>query len=164
MLFRLSVQGIEHVPATGFVLCSNPLLGPLVRGLGAVPPRGGDHAQGAVATAARLAQEDHPVVIFPTGARRRSDRVHRPRTGAARAAILGGVPLIPAAVRGTDGWKRLRRWQVAFDPAVRSRQPPGSRSTRGDRAPMECDRRARGRLDQGALSGATGPRTASGSS
>src|SRR5438046_434092 len=108
-LFRPQVRGRENVPAGGFVLCANhlsgfdslavayalggrparsmaknelfaiPVLGRLVRLLGAFPAHGGlEHA-----TAFAAAGE--AVVVFPEGARRRPGRTHRPRTGAARA-------------------------------------------------------------------------------
>jgi 1-acyl-sn-glycerol-3-phosphate acyltransferase len=55
---------------------------------------------------------------MPEGARRRPDRVHRPRTGAARAALAARAPLVPAALRGTDAARRLRRWVIAFGPPI----------------------------------------------
>ncbi len=60
-------------------LFERPLLGRLVRSLGAFPARGGDEPGGAVATAARLARWGEPVVIFPAGARLCKD----PRAAAA---------------------------------------------------------------------------------
>lgn len=197
LLFRPRVHGTEHLPAAGFVLCANhlsgfdssalayalyprglrsmaklqlferPVLGPLVRGVGAFPARGGDDPRGAVATAARLAQTGHPVVVFPTGARRRKDREHRPRTGAARAALQGDVPLVPAAVRGTDGWRRLRRWHVAFGPAVPLddlRADESDAAQEATRRVWEAIAALEAALAQGAAPGTTGPRTASGSS
>ncbi len=95
-------------------LFARPLLGPLVRSLGAFPARDAEEFPGGVAAAAALAAAGEAVVIFPEGARRRPGRKHRPRTGAARTAIAAEVPLVPAALRGTDGWRRLRRWRIAF--------------------------------------------------
>jgi 1-acyl-sn-glycerol-3-phosphate acyltransferase len=57
------------------------------------------------------------VAIYPEGARRRG-RERRPRTGAARTALAAGVPLVPAALRGTDGWRERRRWEIAFGEPV----------------------------------------------
>jgi 1-acyl-sn-glycerol-3-phosphate acyltransferase len=141
-LFRPRVRGLEHLPAGGFLLCANHLSGfdagllvyalrgrwprsmaktelfersalaPWLRGLGAFPASPGDRPTGGVATAARLARAGHAVVIFPEGARRRQARVPRPRAGAARAALAAGVPLVPAAIRGTDRWRRLGRWEL----------------------------------------------------
>ena len=141
-VFRADVRGVERVPPGGFVLGANhlsgfdavaiggalaprplrymakrqlfgrPLLGPLVRALGGFPSVDG------VGPAIELARAGQGVVIFPEGARRRLIRRHRVRTGAARIALEGGVPLVPAAIRGTDGWRRLRRWRLAFGPPV----------------------------------------------
>jgi 1-acyl-sn-glycerol-3-phosphate acyltransferase len=197
MLFRPSIQGVEHVPVAGFVLSSNhlsgfdsialayaiyprafrsmakvqlferPLLGPFVRALGAFPARSGNDPDGAVATASRLAQAGHPVVIFPAGARRRKDRDHRPRTGAARAAILGGVPLIPAALRGTDRWRRFGRWYLAFGPAVHVADLAADDAYAAREAThrlWDAIAELQASLDHEAVSGTTAGRTESGSS
>ena len=94
-------------------LFARPLLGPVVRSLGAFPAHAEEGIAGGADTAAALAAEGEAVMIFPEGARMRSGREHRPRTGAARAALEAGVPLIPAAIRGTEGWRALRGWRVA---------------------------------------------------
>ncbi len=148
IVFRPRVHGREHVRGEhGLVVCPNhlsgfdsvavayaiaprrmrsmaknqlfrrPWLGPIVRHLGAFPARDGDGLPGGVAAGAALAERGEAIVIFPEGARRRG-RVRRPRTGAARTAITAGVPLVPAAVRGTDGWRRRVRWEIAFGPPV----------------------------------------------
>ena len=143
LLFRPRVSGVEKVPSGGLVLSANHLsgfdtmalgyplrrrwlrhmakpqlfdrrlLGPLVRMLGGFPASGQAEAE-PVTAATRLARAGHVVVIMPEGARRRPDRVHRPRTGAARVALGAGVPLVPAAIRGTDRARRLARWEVSF--------------------------------------------------
>jgi 1-acyl-sn-glycerol-3-phosphate acyltransferase len=93
-------------------------LGPIVRGLGGFPAHEEAGGAGGVEAAVALARAGKVVVIFPTGARRRLDRTGRPRTGAARTALEARVPLIPAALHGTDGWRRLERWEIAFGPAI----------------------------------------------
>lgn len=142
MLFRPLVHGRDRLPRGGFVVAPNhlsgwdsiavayalrgrivrnmgktqlfvrPLLGPVVRSLGAFPAGGG------VETAARLVRDGQVVAIFPEGARRRADRVHQPRTGAARTALASGAPLVPTAIGGTDRWRRLGRWYLAFGDPV----------------------------------------------
>src|SRR5262249_42448037 len=77
-------------------LFRRPLLGPFVRSLGAFPARDERGLEGGVPAAAALAAGGSGVAIYPEGARRRG-RERRPRTGAARAALAAGVPLIPAA-------------------------------------------------------------------
>jgi 1-acyl-sn-glycerol-3-phosphate acyltransferase len=72
----------------------------------------------AIETAVRLAREGNVVVVFPEGTRRRKGLMKRhqarPRSGAARIALYAGVPLVPAAVAGTDRLLTLGPLRVAF--------------------------------------------------
>jgi 1-acyl-sn-glycerol-3-phosphate acyltransferase len=72
----------------------------------------------AVETAVRLAREGNVVVMFPEGTRRRKGLVKkhqaRARSGAARIALMAGVPLVPAAVAGTDRLLSLGPLRIAF--------------------------------------------------
>jgi 1-acyl-sn-glycerol-3-phosphate acyltransferase len=76
----------------------------------------------AIETAVRLAREGNVVVMFPEGTRRVKGLVKRhqarPRSGAARIALMADVPLIPAAVSGTDRLLTLGPLRVAFGPPV----------------------------------------------
>lgn len=94
----------------------------LINGAGAFPVRRGQHDVAAIETAVRLAREGYPVVMFPEGTRRRKGLVKRfearPRSGAARIALEAGVPLVPAAVKGTDQLRRLGRLRVAYGAPV----------------------------------------------
>lgn len=108
-------------------LFAHPLLSRLIRYLGAFPAHRDPQLAGGVDEAARLAAVGDVVVIFPEGTRRRGRTDLRPRTGAARTAHAGGVPLVPVAIRGTDGWRRLARWSVAVGepiPVGASRDDP----------------------------------------
>jgi 1-acyl-sn-glycerol-3-phosphate acyltransferase len=145
-VYRLDVISTPELPPGGFVLCANHLSGfdpwaltiplyprqprylakaelfvppfrRLLAGLGLFPVRRGEGGDDAIARAVEHVRAGHVVLVFPEGARRRN-RVLRPRTGAARIALAAGVPLVPAAVRGTDGARRLRRWTVAFGPCI----------------------------------------------
>ena len=73
----------------------------------------------AIETAVRLAREGNVVTMFPEGTRRRKGFVKRhearPRSGAARIALEAGVPLVPAAVAGTDRLLSLGPIRVAYD-------------------------------------------------
>ncbi len=97
-------------------------LGPIIKAGGAFKVRRGERDVFAIATAVQLAREGHAVVIFPEGTRRRKGLVKkhdaRAHTGAARVAIGAGVPLIPAAIRGTDNLRRLGPLRVAYGPPV----------------------------------------------
>jgi 1-acyl-sn-glycerol-3-phosphate acyltransferase len=100
----------------------NPVLGPLLRAGGAFPVRRGERDVEAIETAVRLCREGHVVAMFPEGTRARKGLVkkfeHRPRTGSARIALAAGVPLVPAAITGTDRLARLPRIRTAFGPPV----------------------------------------------
>ena len=97
-------------------------LGPIIKAGGAFKVRRGESDTVAIETAVRLAREGEAVVIFPEGTRRRKGLVKkhqpRPHTGAARVAIEAGVPLIPAAIKGTDNLRRLGPLRVAYGPPV----------------------------------------------
>jgi 1-acyl-sn-glycerol-3-phosphate acyltransferase len=85
---------------------------------GAFKVRRGIGDMEAVATAVRLAREGNVVVMFPEGTRRKKGLVkkHRPRarSGAARIALEAGVPLVPAALAGTDRLLTLGPLRVAY--------------------------------------------------
>ena len=76
----------------------------------------------AIETAVRLAREGNVVVMFPEGTRRVKGLVKkhqaRARSGAARIALMADVPLVPAAVAGTDRLLRLGPLRVAYGPPI----------------------------------------------
>jgi 1-acyl-sn-glycerol-3-phosphate acyltransferase len=94
----------------------------LLDAAGAFPVHRGQGDVQAIETAVRLAREGNVVAMFPEGTRRRKGLVKkfdaRPRSGAARIALEAGVPLVPAAVKGTDGLLRLARLRVAYGTPV----------------------------------------------
>jgi 1-acyl-sn-glycerol-3-phosphate acyltransferase len=60
--------------------------------------------------------------MFPEGTRQkkglRKKHEARPHTGAARIALSAGVPLVPAAIAGTDRLSRLGPLRVAYGEPV----------------------------------------------
>jgi 1-acyl-sn-glycerol-3-phosphate acyltransferase len=93
-------------------------LGPLLNAGGAFPVRRGERDEQAVQTAVELCRAGGCVVMFPEGTRRRKGLRKkweaRAHTGAARIALEAGVPLVPAAIRGTDRLRRLARVRVDY--------------------------------------------------
>lgn len=91
-------------------------------GAGAFKVRRGLGDVEAIETAVELVHAGHVVVMFPEGTRREKGLVKkhraRPRSGAARIALEAGVPLVPAAVAGTDRLSRLGPLRVAYDPPL----------------------------------------------
>jgi 1-acyl-sn-glycerol-3-phosphate acyltransferase len=93
-------------------------LGPLIRAGGAFKVRRGEGDVDAMNKAVELVRAGHVVVMFPHGTRQRKGLVkrHEPRahTGAARIALAGGVPLVPAAISGTDRLRHLGPLRVRY--------------------------------------------------
>jgi 1-acyl-sn-glycerol-3-phosphate acyltransferase len=100
----------------------NPVLAPILRAGGAFKVRRGEGDVEAMRTAAQLAREGEIVVMFPEGTRQkkglRKKFEARPHTGAARIALTAGVPLVPAAIAGTDRLSRLGPLRVAYGEPV----------------------------------------------
>ena len=98
-----------------------PPLGWILNSAGAFPIQRGTGDEGAVKRAIELAQAGEVVAIFPEGTRRnkgKKTRKARPRSGAARVALAAGVPLVPAAIGGTERLSRLGPLRVAYGPPV----------------------------------------------
>jgi 1-acyl-sn-glycerol-3-phosphate acyltransferase len=89
---------------------------------GGFPVRRGQRDVEAIETAVELARSGHVVAMFPHGTRQRKGLIkkHQPRahTGAARIALEARVPLLPAAIRGTDRLARLGPLRVRYGPPV----------------------------------------------
>jgi len=100
----------------------NPVLGPILKAGGAFKVRRGEGDVDAMRTAIELVREGEIVVMFPEGTRRakglRKRHVARAHSGAARIALGGGVPLVPAAIAGTDRLLRLGPLRVAYGPPI----------------------------------------------
>jgi 1-acyl-sn-glycerol-3-phosphate acyltransferase len=98
-------------------------LGPVIEAGGGFRVRRGAGDVEAVETAVRLCREGNVVVIFPEGTRRtkglRKKHDAHWHSGAARVALEAGVPLVPAAIAGTDRLGRLGPLRVAYGEPIR---------------------------------------------
>jgi 1-acyl-sn-glycerol-3-phosphate acyltransferase len=136
VVFRLKVEGLERVPATGGAIVApthrsnfdSVVVGValhrhlrfmakaelyrsrpfawLLRSAGAFKVERGKSDIAAVEQAIELARGGELVCVFPEGTRNK-DGTGKPFSGAARMKITAGVPMIPVAVTGTD---RVRLW------------------------------------------------------
>jgi 1-acyl-sn-glycerol-3-phosphate acyltransferase len=113
----------------------------VIDGAGAFPVRRGQGDEEAMATAVALARDGHVVAMFPEGTRQRKGMRKRyearPRTGAARIALDAEVPIVPAAIAGTDGLARLARLRVAYGAPI---PPEGTPQELTDRVMAEIER------------------------
>ncbi|MFT7474729.1 MAG: 1-acyl-sn-glycerol-3-phosphate acyltransferase [Verrucomicrobiales bacterium] len=62
---------------------------------------GGEAAQAALDTAAKVLNGGHLFMIYPEGTRSRSGNLHKARTGAARLSLRCNAPIIPVGHSGT---------------------------------------------------------------
>jgi 1-acyl-sn-glycerol-3-phosphate acyltransferase len=80
--------------------------------------RRGERDVEAIDRAVQLCREGHVVVMFPEGTRRKKGLRKKYEahwhSGAARIALEAGVPLVPAAISGTDRLSRLGPLRVAY--------------------------------------------------
>jgi 1-acyl-sn-glycerol-3-phosphate acyltransferase len=93
-------------------------MGPVISSGGAFKVHRGAGDVEAMNKAIELVRAGHGVVMFPHGTRQRKGLVkkYQPRShsGAARIALDAGVPLVPAAIAGTDRLVRLGPLRVAY--------------------------------------------------
>jgi 1-acyl-sn-glycerol-3-phosphate acyltransferase len=99
-----------------------PPLSWIIRGAGGFKVRRGEADRDALATARRLAREGNVIAMFPEGTRREKGFMKRRQPevhdGAARIALGAGVPLVPAALAGTDRLARLAKLRVLYGAPV----------------------------------------------
>jgi 1-acyl-sn-glycerol-3-phosphate acyltransferase len=116
-------------------------LGKFVASAGAFRVRRGERDTEAIATAVELVKSGEVVVMFPEGTRRKKGIVKkheaRAHTGAARIAREGGVPLLPAAIKGTDRLVRLGKLQVVYGTPIEASDDPQETT---ERLMQEIDR------------------------
>ena len=132
VFFRLRIDGLENVPASGsFVISpvhrSNidfalvaaiarrrlrymgkdslwrvPLLGPFISALGAFPVRRGAPDREALRRCIAVIEDGEPLVMFPEGTRQSGPDVQPLFDGAAYVAGRTGVPILPIGIGGSE--------------------------------------------------------------
>jgi 1-acyl-sn-glycerol-3-phosphate acyltransferase len=173
-LTRLDVFGAERVPLTGgLVVAANhfswvdppalgaacprtlhymakveahrvPGLGQLMRSFGAFPVRRGESDRDAVRTMREIVRAGGALGMFAEGTRQRSGVPGPVQPGAAMVAINEGVPLVPAAIHGSQTWRlgNFAPVSVAWgEPLTFEGLPRGGKGYR--EASLEIERRLR---------------------
>jgi 1-acyl-sn-glycerol-3-phosphate acyltransferase len=124
-------------------------LGWVITAGGGFPVRRGEHDLDAMNTAIDLAREGNVVAMFPHGTRQRKGLVKRyqpkAHTGAARIALEAGVPLVPAAIAGTDRLSKLGPLRVRYGKPIplddlKGEDPSEAAREATDRLMAEIDR------------------------
>ncbi len=103
-----------------------PILGPLIRSLGAYPVDRGGSAKTAIKRSVEVLGQGGAIGIFPEGTRNLDGSV-RPQTGAALLASLTGAAVVPAALVGTGKWMQLHPIKVAYGSPLRLPQRKATR-------------------------------------
>jgi 1-acyl-sn-glycerol-3-phosphate acyltransferase len=111
--------------------------GRLLVALGAFPVRRGTADDEALETARTVLRQGGVLALFPEGTRvREPDELGEPRSGVGRVALELGVPLLPAAISGTENLffgplPKPRRVAVAFgEPIEVAAQGPSPEAAR----------------------------------
>jgi 1-acyl-sn-glycerol-3-phosphate acyltransferase len=82
-------------------LFQTPVIGFVLRAIGAFPVRRGEIDRGALQMALKVLAAGQPLGFFPEGHRSESGQLIRGRPGVAYVAQRSGAPIIPLAVSGT---------------------------------------------------------------
>jgi 1-acyl-sn-glycerol-3-phosphate acyltransferase len=82
-----------------------PGLGRLIRSFGAFAVRRGESDREAVRRMREVVRDGHALGLFVEGTRQASGVPGRVQPGASMVALQEGVPVVPAAIHGTQAWR-----------------------------------------------------------
>jgi 1-acyl-sn-glycerol-3-phosphate acyltransferase len=82
-----------------------PGLGQLIRAFGTISVRRGESDREAVRLMRETVRAGHALGLFAEGTRQRSGVPGKVQPGAAMAALQENVPVVPAAIHGTQSWR-----------------------------------------------------------
>lgn len=146
LAFRFRVEGQEHVPREGgMILCANhftghdplvlgiasprkvtfmakaelfeiPVIGFLVRALGAFPVKRGQADRASLKRAIETVEAGQCFGIFPEGTRSKTGKLRKAEPGTAYLALKLGAPVIPVGI--TSSYKLFSPVIVKFGPPV----------------------------------------------
>ncbi len=110
-----------------------PLIGRLMRILGAWPLQLEGSDPSAIRRSLQWLRNGGAVMIFPEGGRGRPDgSMVRFKAGAVRMALEAGVPILPVTIRGADRVWPIGRWlprrgkvQIVYHPVIQVEQRAG---------------------------------------
>lgn len=90
-----------------------PGLGQLIRSFGTISVRRGESDREAVRQMREAVRDGHALGLFVEGTRQRSGELGPVQPGAAMVALQEGVPVVPAAVHGSQWWRPGNRAPVS---------------------------------------------------
>jgi 1-acyl-sn-glycerol-3-phosphate acyltransferase len=114
-----------------------PGLAQLIRAHGALPIRRGESDREALRRMRETVRENDLLGLFIEGTRQTSGVPGKPMPGAAMIAISEGVPVVPAAIHGSQDWKLGDRTEVSMAFGEPMRFPEHPRNSKGYAAATE---------------------------
>ncbi len=90
-----------------------PGLGQLIRAFGTFSVRRGESDREAVRLMRQVVRDGDALGLFVEGTRQRAGVPGRVQPGAAMVALQEGVPIVPAAIHGTETWTLRERTPVS---------------------------------------------------
>ena len=114
-----------------------PGLAQLIRAHGALPIRRGESDRDALRRMRETVRENDLLGLFIEGTRQTSGVPGEPKPGAAMVAISEGVPVVPAAIHGSQTWKLGNRAEVSLAFGEPMRFPDHPRNSKGYAAASE---------------------------
>jgi 1-acyl-sn-glycerol-3-phosphate acyltransferase len=112
-------------------------LSQLIRAHGALPIRRGESDREALRRMRETVRENDLLGLFVEGTRQKSGVPGKAMPGAAMVAISEGVPVIPAAIHGSQTWKLGNRADVSVAFGEPMRFPEHPRNSKGYAAASE---------------------------
>lgn len=110
-------------------LFRQPVLGPLIRSLNAIPIRRGVADMTGMSRAMEALRAGSALLMFPEGGRMRDGELHPARPGVGMLAVNADVPILPCYVTGSNRqsrwWYRGVKVRVTFGPAKHWREFAG---------------------------------------
>jgi 1-acyl-sn-glycerol-3-phosphate acyltransferase len=133
-----------------------PLLGPIIRALGAYPVDRGAGDRAAIRTATERLRLGWAAGVFLDGTRQPDGRVNAPQPGAALLAARAGVPLLPVAIVNSHrvlgtGQRTPRPVPVHIRIGTPIPPPPSRRRSDLDAATRACQDQINRLLDEGLI-------------
>jgi 1-acyl-sn-glycerol-3-phosphate acyltransferase len=125
------------IPREGYFLAKEelfgtPLLGPMIRGVNAIPIRRGVADLSGMSRAIASLKNGGALLMFPEGSRMRDGELHPARPGVGLMAVHADVPIMPCYISGSNRpglWlTRRARVRIWFGPARAWRDLAGPES------------------------------------
>jgi 1-acyl-sn-glycerol-3-phosphate acyltransferase len=102
-------------------LFSTPVVGPLIRGVNAIPIRRGTADLSGMSRAIEKLKLGRTLLLFPEGSRMRDGELHPARPGVGMMAVHADVPIVPCCISGSNRpskwWYRGARIRITFGKA-----------------------------------------------